>query len=178
MARWGLENIPGAQGRARVPEKARGHGTFILLGCISQLGGPAGLLRKTCLQGNYNVGQPLPERTGDRVGDALQQGHRDPWAARTWLTGSALQRMVGSVSSDPTPTPPPAPISCPRRGLRCCFHQRKKEKEGLIRNLCCNQALELGQRVRSLGEGKSSSSQWKWSFAESCPARRGPGPPE
>lgn len=130
MARWGLENIPGAQGRARVPEKARGHGTFILLGCISQLGGPAGLLRKTCLQGNYNVGQPLPERTGDRVGDALQQGHRDPWAARTWLTGSALQRMVGSVSSDPTPTPPPRPHKLPSQRLEMLLPSEEKGEGG------------------------------------------------
>ena len=176
MGPWGRENIPGAQGRARVPEEARGHGAHLLLGCISQLRGPAALLRKTRLQGKYNVGQPLPERTGDRVCDALQQGRRDPWAARTRLTGSALQRMVGSVSSDPPP--PTAPISCPRTGLRCCFHQREREKEGLISNLRCNQALELGRRVWSLGEGKSRSSQRKWSFAESCPARRGPGPPE
>lgn len=130
MGPWGLENMPGAQGRARVPEKARGHDTFLLLGCISQLGGSAGLLRKTCLQGHYNVGQPLPERTGDRVGDALQQGHRDPWAARTRLTGSALQRMVGSVSSDPAPAPPPRPHKLPSQRPEMLLPSEEKGEGG------------------------------------------------
>lgn len=93
-----------------------------------------------------------------------QKGQVTGWATRSSratatpgrpVRGSQAQPCSGWLGLCPLiPPPPPAPISCPPRGLRCCFHQRKREKEGLIRNLCCNQALELGQRVRSLGGRK------------------------